>query len=88
MFDGAVDTFRRNGLEPNYRLRDYEDFHRIAYLLGDDEIVFGNAMPNTKVIGRLHGRPLVGENTTYPVYLSIQCELFETCCQIIRRHML
>ena len=48
---------------------DYEDFHRIAYLLGDDEIVFGNAMPNTKVIGRLHGRPLVGENTTYPVYL-------------------
>lgn len=69
MFDGAVDTFRRNGLEPNYRLRDYEDFHRIAYLLGDDEIVFGNAMPNTKVIGRLHGRPLVGENTTYPVYL-------------------
>lgn len=68
-FDGAMDAFRRNGVEPKYRLRELDDFDRLAYLLEDDEIVFGNALSGRSLPGKLQGRPMSGNDTSYPVYL-------------------
>lgn len=80
-FDGAVDAFRRNGLEPKYRLREFEDFDRIAFLLEDDEIVFGNALSRSVPL-RLQGRPMVGEDTSYPVYLLYHADSTKPAVQL------
>ena len=46
-----------------------DDFDRLAYLLEDDEIVFGNALSGRSLPGKLQGRPMSGNDTSYPVYL-------------------
>lgn len=68
-FEGAVDAFRRNGIEPRYRVRELEEFDRLSYILNDDEIVFGNNINRSSVRRNLLGRPVVGKCVDYPVYL-------------------
>lgn len=92
-FDAAIDAFCRNGVEPKYRVREFDDFDRIAYLLKPDEIVFGNVMeaftPN------LQSCPMVDAHVTYPVYLfyrtvdakSATLPFVDLCEQIAAREL-
>lgn len=95
-FDGAVDTFLRNGHEPLYRVREFNDFDRIKFLLEPDEFVFGNAEGHlmTSASTLLAGSPLRAEFTDYPVYLIYRADsskplvkTFVSICHSIAKRM-
>lgn len=67
LFDAAIDVFRANGVEPKYRVREFDDYDRIAYLLRSDEIVFGYTIE--AFTPGLQSCPMVDQHVTHPVYL-------------------
>lgn len=70
-FDAEVDTFRNNGVEPRYRVRDFEDYDRIVFMLQPDEIFIGNVLAESALQANwpIDGRPLTAAYGHYPVYL-------------------
>lgn len=93
-FEGAVDAFRRNGVEPKYRVRELGEFDRLSYILNDDEIVLGNNINRNSAHRNLLGRPIVGKCVDYPVYLLYNARspkpatgLFVDICVGVAKHL-
>ena len=42
-FEGAVETFRKHGIEPKHRARTLTEFDRIPFTLQPDEMLFKTA---------------------------------------------
>lgn len=70
-FEAQVDIFQRNQIVPRYRIRDIEDFERIAFVLQADEIFFGNILDKGAIPKSwpIEGLPLKAQHASYPIFL-------------------
>lgn len=86
-FDGAMDAFRRNGVEPKYRLRELDDFDRLAYLLEDRRDRLRQCPLRSQPSRKTAGAPHEWKRYELSGLSAVQHEVPQTGCAAFCRHM-